>query len=90
MKPLVDKVKSTKSVLPKIPLPIRGGRGDIPEAYILPTIEPADVPVTILIGILFSFKTLIIPIWAKPLDAPPPKASATVAFGLGAVCETVF
>ena len=34
--------------------------------------------VTILIGILFSFKTLIIPIWAKPLDAPPPKASATV------------
>ena len=90
MKPLVDKVKSTKSVLPKISASNSRRSGDIPEAYILPTIEPADVPVTILTGILFSFKTLIIPIWAKPLDAPPPKASATVAFGLGAGCETVF
>ena len=54
----------------------------MPEAYRLPTMEPADVPVTTLTGILFSFKTLIMPIWAKPLDAPPPSASATTALGL--------
>ena len=74
MKPLVGKGQIHQiGFLPKISLPIRGRSGDIPEAYILPTIEPADVPVTILTGILFSFQDLNNPDMGKPLDAPPPK-----------------
>ncbi len=56
----------------------------MPLAYRLPTIEPALVPVTTLTGMLCCSKTLITPMWAKPLEAPPPKAKPMVACGLGA------
>ena len=58
----------------------------MPEAYKLPTTAPALVPVTMLTGMLFSRSTLITPMWAKPLLAPPPKAKPTTALGL--VCTT--
>jgi hypothetical protein len=55
--------------------------GDIPEAYMLPTMAPALVPVTTLTGMPCCLSTLRMPIWAKPFDAPPPRAMATTACG---------
>src|SRR5688572_7204671 len=56
----------------------------MPLAYIAPTTLPALVPDTTSGWKPLASSILITPIWAKPLAAPPPRATPIRIFGGGA------
>ncbi len=60
----------------------------LPEAYRAPTSEPALVPITMSGTIPCASSALMTPMCAKPLAAPPPRASAITGFAFGGFTAT--